>query len=89
MLCSWDRLNAGLMPAQQGYTVKGDGWAQDQVAGYAFTNVAIFNALTSSTSITDAVYAEVPVTDNCGTSSSAANGLFGRQLHYHAISLCM
>jgi hypothetical protein len=66
------------------------------VAGYAFTNVAIFNAINSSTSITDAVAATANSVDLCGTMSETTAGAndalsnaTGRQLHYRSISQCM
>jgi len=83
------------MPYGQGYAVQGAAWPQEHVAGYAFTNVAIFNAIQSSTSVTDAVYASANSVDLCGTMSDAAgandaNGnATGRQLHYRSISQCM
>lgn len=92
MLCSWNRLNASLMPSQQGYTTAGDAWSQEQVAGYAFTNVAIFNPLVSESSITDAMWAQKSEVDLCQTSSSpvdANDATKGHQLHYHGISQCM
>jgi len=95
MLCNFDRLNSSLMPSQQGYVVQGDAWSQNHVAGYAFTNVAIFNPIVSAASVTDAVFAEANISDLCGTSSDGAgtndanSNPTGRQLHYHSISQCM
>lgn len=60
------------MPAQQGYTTAGDAWSQEHVAGYAFTNVAIFNPILSSASVTDALVANSSVMDLCGTYSELA-----------------
>lgn len=85
------------MPYAQGYTVNGDAYtsSQEAVAGYALTNVAIFNALVSSSSITDAVAGRTGDVDKCGTSSTpvvaGVNGApaTGGQMNYHSLSLCM
>ena len=95
LLCNYNRLATSLMPSQQGYAIQGDAWSQEHVAGYAFTNVAIFNAITSSSSITDAVVSTANSVDLCGTMSDAAGANdalgnpTGRQLHYRSISQCM
>lgn len=85
------------MPYAQGYTVNGDAYnaSQEAVAGYALTNVAIFNGLTSAASITDGVAGRTGDVDKCGTSSTpivAGVGgapATGGQMNYHSLSICM
>ena len=75
------------MISGQGYVENGTHWDQDHVAGYAFDNIAIFNALVNGSGALQA-YAEDM--DKCSTMSNDGTlDSSGYQLHYRGLGYCM